>query len=776
MDKFEHARHLIAGGDYHGALREYEAINRNSDDERALCGKALAYIILDMPDKAAKCMKAVLKAHEDAAYPYGIMGVIAEEASNMRDAADYYDSMMRADPSEAAAYIRKAQILLHGGLEKECANTIKECAKNIDLKTETPMGVERLHVIIEHVRAGQIPPFKMFDLVVFMPGLRLLLDRAVGDGLPCADGLDVDAASLGTAAERSEVIENIGKSLDESPNSSETWCAMGELLYGMGRADEATACYERASRVDVMLGYGFKLVMLQDAGDRADIFECLDEVFRATPKGKDDIAMQKKMLLWRDMLYAGKNVRFSVMGNSSAAVRHLARRRKRVAPALRAAVKTNNADPADAGRDYIRAELKKMIDGGDIDGAISMYKSMLELRKRIDARTTRRQKKSARRAKRSTPAVPDIVDGRLAKVAQMLDDDDSLDDAVREYKAVAKQHPRDERALCGIALACVLTGEFVEATKCMRAVLKLQPDAAYPHGIIGAIAQETNDWDAALTCYDSMILADPSEAAPYVRKAQILLHGGRHKECIEAINRCAEAASLDRETPRAVERLHSIIEDVRAGRTPAIKTHDSVVFVPGLRILLDRVVGEGLPMADGLNVAAISLGTSAERVEAIDALGQMLEERGFADAWCAMGELLHLEGRIAESLECYDRAIEIKPGNIDAYSQKLAVLQDIGDLDGIMVCLDEVRHETPEHEDDARMQDNLRLLRSALREDERVRFSIVTVYGAVRRHMERRRSQQASRSRLFPPGLVDEDESTLAETARHRSPRRQARR
>ena len=336
---------------------------------------------------------------------------------------------------------------------------------------------------------------------------------------------------------------------------------------------------------------------------------------------------------------------------------------------------------------------------------------------------------------------------------------DDHDGAAREYEAMKRKRPNDERALCGAALAYVLTGRLAEATECMNAALKMRPDAAYPHGILGAIAQETGDWKAALACYDSMILADPSEAAPYVRKAQMLLCDGREKECAEAISRCAEAGRLDRETPRAAERLRSIIGDVRAGRTPAIKTSDLAAFVPGLRILLDRAVGDGLPTVYGLNVGAASLGASAERAAAMDEIGRILEEQGSAEAWCAMGELLHLEGRVGEALECCDRAIEASPGNMDGYWQKLVVLQDAGDQDDIMACLDESRLETPEHEDDARMQDHLRLLRSALRAGERIESSIVTIYGAVMRHVERRRSPyQTNRSRLFPPGLVDEDE------------------
>ena len=783
MDRFERARSLIANDDYKGALREYKAMkSKQPNDERALCGKALMHIIMNEPAEAAKCLSDAQMARPSAAYPHGIMGVIAE-VDNPEYAINFYDSMIRADPSEAAAYVRKAQVLLDGGYEKECLDTINECAENADLTAEMPLAVERLRSFFKDARAGHTPTIKIHDSAVFIPGLRMLLDKAVGDELPLVTNSNWAAASLGTMDERSEVVEAIGRMRGSDPISSEALCMMGELLYGMGREDEAMACHERAIKENPgdMLGYMYKLVMLQDAGDRAGVSRCLGKALEAAPKDGRHASMQEKMRLWRDMLRDGKRSKFSVMGISSATRRHVARRYKSYVRAARPTITSAHraADKdSETGPNYLLASIQEMIDEGRPKEAIRAYKSLLKLRKRLDENIARRRSRTARRAKRSAPAIPSLAQetgDRLARAARMLADDRFVE-AMREYKAVVMQSPRDERALCGIALACVLSYELAEAAKCMNAALKMRPDAAYPHGILGAIAQETGDWKAALACYDSMILADPSEAAPYVRKAQMLLYGGREKECAEAISRCAEAARLDQDTPRAAERLRSIIEDVRAGRTPAIKISDFVAFVPGLRILLDKTVGNGLPTVDGLNVGAASLGASAERSDVIDALGHILKEQGSVEAWCAMGELLYLEGRIGESIECYDRAIELRPGNIDGYGQKLVVLQDAGDRADIMACLDEALEATPEHESAARMQDNLRSCRDALK-DNRSKFSVVTIDGAVRRHMERRRSpENQAGSRLFPPGLVDEGEIALTETAaRRRSPRRPAR-
>lgn len=329
MDRLELARELIAGGDYSGALREYEKAERPPGDERALCGKALVYIITGMSNKAAECMRAALKQHAGASYPHGILGVIAEDVSGQEDAMNCYDSMLRADPSEASPYVRKAQIFLYNGLEKECADIIRECAKNADLGAETPMAIERLRILFEDVLAGQTPAIKINDSAVFVPGLRGLLDRAVGDELPSSPDIDVDAASLGTRAERIHTIEVLEQHL-KTQSSGTARCAMGELLQSVGRTDEAMACYERAIREEPnnMLGYGLKLGVLQEAGDRAGIARCIDEALKAAPKDKSGVLVQKNLRSLRDLCVGGKT-KFTLMDSASVAQRHVARRRKR---------------------------------------------------------------------------------------------------------------------------------------------------------------------------------------------------------------------------------------------------------------------------------------------------------------------------------------------------------------------------------------------------------------------------------------------------------------
>ena len=190
------------------------------------------------------------------------------------------------------------------------------------------MAIERLRILFEDVRTGQTPTIKINDSAVFVPGLRGLLDRAVGDELPSSPDIDVDAASLGTSAERIETIEVLEQFL-KTQSSSTARCAMGELLQSVGRIDEAITCYERAIQEEPnnMLGYGLKLGVLQEAGDRAGIARCIDEALKAAPKDRSGVLVQKNLRSLRDLCVSGKT-KFTLMDNASVAQRHIARRRK----------------------------------------------------------------------------------------------------------------------------------------------------------------------------------------------------------------------------------------------------------------------------------------------------------------------------------------------------------------------------------------------------------------------------------------------------------------
>ena len=104
---------------------------------------------------------------------------------------------------------------------------------------------------------------------------------------------------------------------------------------------------------------------------------------------------------------------------------------------------------------------------------------------------------------------------------------DRHSEAVRKYDAIARIASADERVRCGIALGRVGTDYPPTVISEMLAVLRARPGAAYAHGIIGMAMQEMGRWEGALSSYEAMVDADPSETAARAKKAQALLMLGR---------------------------------------------------------------------------------------------------------------------------------------------------------------------------------------------------------------------------------------------------------
>ena len=328
------AARLASEGQYEESLRLYEsACEAAPRDERALCGKALALMLAERQLEAAECMQDVIDGFPEASYPYGVIGFIMEEDGDLDAALICYESMIMMNPSEASAYVRRAQIFQDAGYEEECDWEMRECAEACNIDWESPRAAERLEDMMGRVLADASPGFRTSDSAAFMPGLRGLLDRAVGDGLPASEDMDLDALALAGSAERAEAISTFDRALAEHPDSTEMLYVKCMLLSDEGRAAEAMACCERIikTRPGSMLGYERKLVLLQDAGDRQGIIECLDAALAAAPESADEAGLQEGLRAWRGTLEGGGRAKFSAFSSSSAVEWHLARRRERAA-------------------------------------------------------------------------------------------------------------------------------------------------------------------------------------------------------------------------------------------------------------------------------------------------------------------------------------------------------------------------------------------------------------------------------------------------------------
>ena len=679
MHRFERALSRIADGNYRGALRDYEKMNSEQpDDEGALCGIALVHLLEDRLVEAAECMDDILEVRPDAAYPYGIAGAIAGEICSADDAVRLYDAMISADPSDAAAYVRKAQILLGRGRKKESADIIRECAKAASPYAETPMAEERLKSILESANKKQKPAIRISDSASFVPGLNTLLDKVIGDELHGSDRSDPDAERLGGTDEKTVAIGEMCKALAAHPDTG-TLRKMGEFLHDIGRASEALAFYERAIEADPgdMSCYGYMLAALQDAGDRAGITECLKKALKATPNDERGAALQERMRRWHRTM-SRKQSNFIAEGISSAVKWHVARRK--YDPSHIEYFTPRTAEKA--GQDAMRALAKiKDVEVG------SARASSAKLRKQAGAPPARPPGSRSMRREPAGGETGQDADAALARAVEMLADNKPRK-AMNEYRKAEKYSPRDERVLCGMALMYLWSGHDNKALEYVEKLRAVRPDAACLHGIAGMSLEAYRRPEAALECYDQMLAADPGEVSAYVRKAMILHYDGMEKECSETIRECLNASWSGRESPKEKRRLREMGRSLEKKGRVAFKVHDGETFFPGLWEMLDMAFGPdqetGAPDAK-LDFEGIRLAGKGDMRGCLERAERAIKDRPHSTTpWCMKATLLVEDGRIDEAMACYERAGEIDSDAMEVYFGKAALLVDEGNTKGAL--------------------------------------------------------------------------------------------
>lgn len=288
--------------DRHGeALREYESAWRAAPrDERGRCGMALVFMIMNRPGEVVKCIDDVAGLRPEDAYLSGVAGMALEEMGFEDEALACYERMSSDEPSEAASYVRRAMILLERGDRDGCAGALRECA-TASLSPMYPRESKRLRRILGS--AGGAPRFRYRDGAVFLPGLRGLLDRAVGpeppDPGPGAEP-DTEAAIVAGAWDPGAMFEMLDEILAEYPDSARTWILKGMMLEDEGRLDEAAGCYDRAIEEEPgeMLAHIHKALLLYDEGDAAGGDECVRFALRQKPVDGNDVRMRRDLRGW----------------------------------------------------------------------------------------------------------------------------------------------------------------------------------------------------------------------------------------------------------------------------------------------------------------------------------------------------------------------------------------------------------------------------------------------------------------------------------------------
>ena len=68
-----------------------------------------------------------------------------------------------------------------------------------------------------------------------------------------------------------------------------------------------------------------------------------------------------------------------------------------------------------------------------------------------------------------------------------------------------------------------------DVATCMRDLIRVRPDAAYPHGFLGTVV-EKNGTHEALACYEKMLKIDPGDATSKWRRGLTMSATGMIKD------------------------------------------------------------------------------------------------------------------------------------------------------------------------------------------------------------------------------------------------------
>ena len=333
----ESAACMLDRGDYDGALRGYESARAMSPrDERPLCGATLALMVLGRFDAAGECMHEALKIHPGAAYPLGMLGVIAYEDGLFDEALELYEEALRLSPGAGPAYVRKAMLLKDCGREKACKRTLARCRRIGASGGGLPKVDERLRAILG---SNGAPEFKSSDYVTFMPGLWGVLDGALGRQQPPKSprALTMDGILMASSGERAVLHKILDLALQEKPGSPRMLLLKGVIRAEDGLAGEALACYDGAIRgaPGMMIAYLHKCVLLQDSGDSKGVEECVRAALCAEPLEEADARTQDSFRDWLGDA-PGERAGLRAFSSSGAVRQHLVKRLEwRLAPPVR---------------------------------------------------------------------------------------------------------------------------------------------------------------------------------------------------------------------------------------------------------------------------------------------------------------------------------------------------------------------------------------------------------------------------------------------------------
>jgi predicted O-linked N-acetylglucosamine transferase (SPINDLY family) len=252
-------------------------------------------------------------------------------------------------------------------------------------------------------------------------------------------------------------------------------------------------------------------------------------------------------------------------------------------------------------------------------------------------------------------------------------------------------------------------GRRAEAEALYRAVLAQRPDHPDALHLLGVLAWQANQTDAAIALIGQAIAASPGIAQYHANLGEAYRQSGRWTDSVASLR---QAIALRPDDAEIHNKLGAALEG--AGQP------DEAIAAYRRAIVLDR----GHAWAH--NNLGNALCTQGRLDEAITALEQAIACRpDFAEAYTNLGNALKQHQRLDEAMGAYRRAIALRPDLAEAHNNLGVVVAEFGRLDQAIAAYNQALALRPDY---AEAHNNLGI---ALKESGRLEAALTAFGQAV---------------------------------------------
>lgn len=289
-------------------------------------------------------------------------------------------------------------------------------------------------------------------------------------------------------------------------------------------------------------------------------------------------------------------------------------------------------------------------------------------------------------------------------------------EAAEAFGKAIELNPEHYGTYVGLGKSLAKLGQLDEAIAAYRRASELNPDADWIHHALASVLQQRTQSDLAeaiasyrhtlalnpdnLEAYQNLLQVQPDRSETWLQLAQAFV---RQEQIEEAIAAYRGAVALNPSLCQAYHELGSLLAREEKWEEAIVAYQRVIELSPDLAEAY-YLLGEAQAQFGEMEKAIASYRWAGEHLaqqgkleEAIAAFQQILLLKPTAPEYLNLGILCLQQHRLEQSLNCYQKALEIQPEQADACSNLATLLIQKGLLDEVIACYDRVFNRNPNH-------------------------------------------------------------------------------